>query len=200
MRLDGDAPLTLEIHRVEHLGLHLACLERAGELQEAICQGRLAMVDVGDDREIPNETLIHQESGALKLYFALHAGSSVRRPARGHRQRHRHHHRVVRLLHLRHRRGHGLRPAVLPQVSEVAGTLASFATFGIGFIARPLGGVVMGHFGDRLGRKAMLVWALLLMGVATLGIGLLPTYATIGAWAPALLVTLRFVQGVRAGR
>ena len=90
-------------------------------------------------------------------------------------------------------------PQFFPQVSEVAGTLASFATFGIGFIARPLGGVVMGHFGDRLGRKAMLVWALLLMGVATMGIGLLPTYATIGAWAPVLLVTLRFVQGFALG-
>jgi len=90
-------------------------------------------------------------------------------------------------------------PQFFPQVSEVAGTLASFATFGIGFIARPLGGVVMGHYGDRVGRKGMLVWALLLMGGATLGIGLLPTYATIGAWAPALLVTLRFVQGFALG-
>ena len=90
-------------------------------------------------------------------------------------------------------------PQFFPQVSEVAGTLAAFATFGIGFIARPLGGVVMGHFGDRVGRKAMLVWALLLMGVATMGIGLLPTYATIGAWAPVLLVTLRFVQGFALG-
>jgi MFS family permease len=69
-------------------------------------------------------------------------------------------------------------------VSEVAGTLAAFATFGIGFIARPLGGVVMGHYGDRIGRKFMLVWALLLMGGGHAGIGLLPTYAQIGAWAP----------------
>jgi len=63
-------------------------------------------------------------------------------------------------------------PQFFPQVSEVAGTLAAFATFGIGFIARPLGGVVMGHYGDRIGRKGMLVWALLLMGGATMGIGL----------------------------
>ena len=90
-------------------------------------------------------------------------------------------------------------PQFFPQVSELAGTLAAFATFGIGFIARPLGGVVMGHFGDRLGRKFMLVWSLMLMGVATLGIGLLPTYAPIGAWAPALLVALRFVQGFALG-
>ena len=90
-------------------------------------------------------------------------------------------------------------PQFFPQVSELAGTLASFATFGIGFIARPLGGVVMGHYGDRLGRKFMLVWSLLLMGGATLAIGLLPTYAQIGVWAPVLLVLLRFVQGFALG-
>jgi MFS family permease len=90
-------------------------------------------------------------------------------------------------------------PQFFPQVSELAGTLAAFATFGIGFIARPLGGVVMGHYGDRLGRKFMLVWSLMLMGLSTLGIGLLPTYASIGGWAPALLVALRFVQGFALG-
>src|SRR6187200_2373824 len=68
-------------------------------------------------------------------------------------------------------------PQFFPQVSEVAGTLASFVTFAIGFVARPLGGVVMGHFGDRIGRKLMLVWALLLMGMSTLAIGLLPPYS-----------------------
>ena len=90
-------------------------------------------------------------------------------------------------------------PQFFPQVSELAGTLAAFATFGIGFVARPLGGVVMGHYGDRLGRKFMLVWSLLLMGGATLGIGLLPTYAQIGVWASVLLVMLRFVQGFALG-
>ena len=90
-------------------------------------------------------------------------------------------------------------PQFFPQVSELAGTLAAFATFAIGFIARPLGGIAMGHFGDRLGRKSMLVWSLMLMGLATLGIGLLPNYATIGGWAPALLVALRFVQGFALG-
>ena len=90
-------------------------------------------------------------------------------------------------------------PQFFPQVSELAGTLAAFATFAIGFIARPLGGVVMGHFGDRLGRKFMLVWALMLMGLSTLGIGLLPTYAQIGGWAPVLLTTLRFIQGFALG-
>jgi len=90
-------------------------------------------------------------------------------------------------------------PQFFPQVSELAGTLAAFATFGIGFLARPLGGVVMGHYGDRLGRKFMLVWSLLLMGGATLAIGALPTYAQIGMGAPVLLVLLRFVQGFALG-
>src|SRR6478736_6092428 len=71
-------------------------------------------------------------------------------------------------------------PQFFPQVSALAGTLASFATFAIGFIARPLGGIVMGHYGDRVGRKSMLVWSLSLVGLATLGIGLLPNYATPG--------------------
>ena len=90
-------------------------------------------------------------------------------------------------------------PQFFPQVSELAGTLAAFATFAIGFIARPLGGIAMGHYGDRLGRKSMLVWSLMLMGLSTLGIGLLPNYAQLGAWAPALLVAFRFVQGFALG-
>jgi metabolite-proton symporter len=86
-----------------------------------------------------------------------------------------------------------------PSASPLAETLSAFATFSVGFAARPLGGVVIGHFGDRLGRKTMLVWTLLLMGVATAGIGLLPTYAQIGALAPILLVVLRFAQGFALG-
>jgi metabolite-proton symporter len=90
-------------------------------------------------------------------------------------------------------------PQFFPQVSDLAGTLAAFGTFAIGFIARPLGGVAMGHYGDRLGRKSMLVWSLMLMGLATLGIGLLPNYSQLGVWAPLLLVALRFVQGFALG-
>jgi MFS family permease len=90
-------------------------------------------------------------------------------------------------------------PQFFPQVSELAGRLASFATFAIGFIARPLGGIVMGHFGDRLGRKSMLVWSLMLMGLSTFSIGLLPSYAQIGVWAPVLLIVLRFIQGFALG-
>src|SRR6185369_7934959 len=75
-------------------------------------------------------------------------------------------------------------PQFFPQISRSAGTLAAFAAFAVGFVARPLGGVVMGHFGDRLGRKSVLVWSLMLMGLSTLGIGVLPNYARIGVWAP----------------
>lgn len=78
-------------------------------------------------------------------------------------------------------------------------TLLSFATFWVGFLARPVGGVIFGHLGDRIGRKTTLVITLMMMGVATTFIGLLPTYETIGFWAPIGLVILRFIQGVAVG-
>jgi len=81
----------------------------------------------------------------------------------------------------------------------LVGLIASFSTFAVGFIARPIGGVVFGHYGDRVGRKKALVTALLMMGVATTLIGFLPTYAMAGAMAPLLLVVLRFVQGLAIG-
>jgi len=90
-------------------------------------------------------------------------------------------------------------PLFFPKFSATAGTMAAFATFSVGFLARPLGAVVMGHFGDRLGRKSMLVVSLLTIGVATTCIGLLPTYASVGVLAPALLVGLRFLQGIGVG-
>lgn len=86
-----------------------------------------------------------------------------------------------------------------PDVSPLMGTLAAFATFGVGFFARPVGGVVFGHFGDRVGRKSMLVASLMIMGVATFLIGLLPTHDSIGIWAPVLLVVLRLLQGFGVG-
>src|ERR671911_677071 len=86
-----------------------------------------------------------------------------------------------------------------PEFSETAGTLAAFATFGVGFFARPVGGVIFGHFGDRIGRKTMLVLTLTIMGVATTLIGLMPTFEQIGIWAPLLLVVLRFAQGLGVG-
>ncbi|MEV0055253.1 MFS transporter [Saccharopolyspora shandongensis] len=82
---------------------------------------------------------------------------------------------------------------------ELAGRLISFATVGVSFIFRPLGAVVAGHFGDKLGRKAMLVLTLMLMGGSTTLIGLLPGYASIGIWAPILLIVLRVLQGFSAG-
>lgn len=86
-----------------------------------------------------------------------------------------------------------------PQLDPVTGTLASFASYAVGFFARPLGGIIFGHFGDRLGRKSTLVATLVMMGAATCLVGLLPTYAQIGLWAPALLVLLRVVQGIAVG-
>ncbi|RUM97027.1 MFS transporter [Pseudaminobacter arsenicus] len=86
-----------------------------------------------------------------------------------------------------------------PSLDPVIGTIAAFATFAVGFVSRPLGAVVFGHFGDRIGRKAMLVASLLTMGVATVLIGLLPTYGTIGIAAPILLCLLRFMQGIGLG-
>jgi len=86
-----------------------------------------------------------------------------------------------------------------PSFEPLAGTLAAFGTYAVGFAARPLGGIVFGHYGDKIGRKAMLVLALLIMGVATFLMGLLPTYNSIGVWAPILLVALRFIQGIGVG-
>lgn len=90
-------------------------------------------------------------------------------------------------------------PQFFPSEDPLAGTLAAFATFAVGFIARPIGGVVMGHFGDRVGRRQMLLLSMLMMGGATVAIGLLPNHAAIGVWAPILLVTLRFIQGLGVG-
>src|SRR5215469_770524 len=87
-------------------------------------------------------------------------------------------------------------PASLP---PLLAQLASFSTFAVGFIARPIGGVLFGHFGDLVGRKRALVVALVLMGLASALVGVLPSYASIGAAAPLLLVALRFCQGLAVG-
>ena len=86
-----------------------------------------------------------------------------------------------------------------PNTNHFVSTLASFATFAVGFIARPLSGAVFGHWGDKLGRKKMLILTMFLMGVATTGIGLLPSYASVGVMAPVMLIILRIVQGIAVG-
>jgi metabolite-proton symporter len=86
-----------------------------------------------------------------------------------------------------------------PSYDPLTGTLLAFATYALGFVARPVGGIVFGHFGDRIGRKRLLMLSLILMGVATVLIGLLPTYAQVGIWAPAALILLRLVQGFAVG-
>ena len=86
-----------------------------------------------------------------------------------------------------------------PEISPAAGLMASFATFWVGFLARPIGGLIFGHFGDKFGRKNTLVVSLLLMGTATTLIGFLPTYAQVGMLAPVLLIILRACQGLAVG-
>ncbi|GAB3455773.1 MFS transporter [Kineococcus endophyticus] len=92
-----------------------------------------------------------------------------------------------------------LGPLFFPDVGGAVGVVAAFATYAVGFLARPLGGAVAGHVGDRVGRKAVLVASLLVMGVSTTAVGLLPTHAQIGVWAPVLLVLCRLLQGFSAG-
>ena len=86
-----------------------------------------------------------------------------------------------------------------PTFDPLTGTLASFGTYAVGFVARPIGGIIIGHYGDRIGRKSMLVLTLVVMGVATFLIGLLPTYEHIGPWAAVALVVLRIAQGFGVG-
>ena len=86
-----------------------------------------------------------------------------------------------------------------PSFEPLTGTLLAFSTYALGFLARPLGGIIFGHFGDRIGRKMLLMISLLVMGLSTTAIGLLPTYDQIGVWAPMLLIALRLLQGFAVG-
>src|ERR1700761_4614498 len=89
--------------------------------------------------------------------------------------------------------------AFFPTFDPLAGTLAALGSYAVGFVARPLGAALFGYFGDRLGRKSMLVLTLSIMGLSTFCIGLLPTYASIGILAPTLLILLRIIQGIGLG-
>src|ERR1700720_3484495 len=86
-----------------------------------------------------------------------------------------------------------------PSFDPLSGTILAFSTYAVGYISRPIGGIVFGHLGDKLGRRFVLVVTLILMGVIPRLMGLLPTYSSIGIWSPILLVVLRFVQGVALG-
>ena len=86
-----------------------------------------------------------------------------------------------------------------PNFDPIVGTMLAYTTFFVGFISRPIGGIIFGHYGDRIGRKTVLVLTLLIMGVATFLIGLLPTYASVGIWAPIMLLVLRVFQGIGIG-
>lgn len=86
-----------------------------------------------------------------------------------------------------------------PNFDPLVGTMLAYTTFFVGFISRPIGGIIFGHYGDRIGRKTVLILTLLIMGVATFLIGLLPTYASVGIWAPILLLVLRVFQGIGIG-
>ncbi len=90
-------------------------------------------------------------------------------------------------------------PLFFPEQSQLAATLASFAVFAVGFFVRPVGGLIAAHVGDRVGRKPVLIATVTIMGCATVAVGLLPTYESIGIWAPVLLVAARMVQGMGAG-
>ena len=87
-----------------------------------------------------------------------------------------------------------------PLANPELGTIAAFGTYGVGFLARPMGAAIFGHFGDRVGRKAMLAMTIVIMGLGTFLIGLLPTYDQIGVFAPVLLVLLRLLQGIGLAR
>lgn len=86
-----------------------------------------------------------------------------------------------------------------PAGDPTVNTLLAYATFAVGFVARPLGGIIFGHFGDKIGRKSMLVLTLMIMGVSTFAIGIIPTFEQIGYWAPGLLILARVIQGIGLG-
>lgn len=106
---------------------------------------------------------------------------------------------MVRLHRLQHYGGAGVQPRVFPSFDPLVGTILAFSTYAVGYVSRPVGGFVFGHLGDVAGRKAVLVTTLVIMGITTALMGLLPGYAVWGIWSPVLLVALRFIQGIALG-
>src|SRR6202022_2841225 len=90
-------------------------------------------------------------------------------------------------------------PLFFPQSTPLVGVLQAFGIFFIGFVGRPIGAAIFGHWGDRIGRKATLIATLLVSGIATVAVGLVPTYASIGIWGPVLLTVIRLIQGIGVG-
>ena len=86
-----------------------------------------------------------------------------------------------------------------PMSDPLVSTMLAYVTFAVGFLARPIGGVIFGHFGDKIGRKSMLVMTIMIMGISTVLVAFVPTYAQIGIWAPICLLVLRIVQGIGLG-
>ena len=120
-------------------------------------------------------------------------------PQGGYRVNYWHRDRVVRLLSLWHGSRADFRQAVLSNSDPLTATLAAFGTYFIGFVGRPIGAAIFGHYGDRIGRKATLIATLLCMGIATFLIAFVPTYETIGIWGALILTVLRMIQGIGVG-
>src|SRR6184192_3630322 len=119
--------------------------------------------------------------------------------ARRDRRHRRNRHRVVRLLSLQRRDRAGVRQALLPEIGPAGRYPAGLAVYAVGFVARPIGAAIFGHYGDRIGRKAALIATLLLMGIATFLVALVPTYEQAGIWGAVILTVLRFIQGIGVG-
>src|SRR5580704_10663814 len=129
--------------------------------------------------------------------FGTRAPSAI--AARGDRQHNRDHDRVVRFFLYSTVTGLVFAKLYFPGSDPLVGTLQAFGIYAVGFVARPVGAAIFGHYGDRIGRKAALIATLLLMGIATFLVAFVPTYAQIGVWGAIILTVLRFIQGVGVG-
>ena len=144
-----------------------------------------------------------QQDGSSRFRHAQRAfrsrtqGTSA---SRRDRQHGRHHDRVVRLPAVRHRHRHSCSASCsFPKSDPIVGVLEAFGVFFIGFVGRPIGAAIFGHYGDRIGRKATLIVTLLVTGIATVAVGCVPGYDSIGIWGAILLTVIRLIQGIGVG-